>query len=264
MKFKIFQLVFLLLTMVACNQSELIDDEIQKCSADEASLPQRSVQDAINIACNVKGISNTKARTANYSVKAITKHYSRSSQNDTLIYVVQFEDDGFVLISKPTTVEPIIAVIEDGDFDGIETRQNESFQSLLANAAMYVATTSNINRPSTKPIDPIPTYYYDTIYHENKKVGPKIDVCWNQRWPENIYAPNKVAGCGPVAVAMALSYFEQPKSLALTFNNADKDIINLDWANLKKIRDPTSPRSQTMLKLLFTIILVPIWRFIKI
>lgn len=88
-------------------------------------------------------------------------------------------------------------------------------------------------KATIKPFDPIPTFYYDTTFINNK-VEPRVKVKWNQYWPENLFCPNKLAGCGPVAVATVLSYFEYPKTLTLDYDGADKKSISIDWSQIKK------------------------------
>lgn len=250
---KIYLIVSFLLVLTACSQNEMPEMPSQP-QLSEVSIPGRSVADAIEIACSVKDIPSTMSRSdLNVSVKAITRNSSRSESSDTLIYVVEFEDNGFVLVSKPMTVKPVLGIVEEGAFDDAATQSNEGFQDVMSNAKLYVEAISTASSSGPLPIDPRPVFYNDTTV-VSEKVPARIKAKWNQYWPENIYAPNKVAGCGPVAMAMILSYFEEPKTMPLTFDGADKSILALDWTKLKKhvtslaYKNPSESRITTHLK----------------
>lgn len=63
---------------------------------------------------------------------------------------------------------------------------------------------------------------------------PRCKVQWGQEYPEGIFCPNKISGCGVTASAQLLSYFELPKSIKLSYDAADQDSINLNWAFIKR------------------------------
>ena len=51
------------------------------------------------------------------SLRILGSNPSRSEEDDTLIYVVEYENnEGFALISAKKTTEPILAVVNDGNF----------------------------------------------------------------------------------------------------------------------------------------------------
>lgn len=227
MKLKVLFMLFVLL-LTACGQNE--DLRIPEQTKPER-IRGRSVDEAIEIACSVKDAVSADSRNNNtVKVKILTNNASRSEVLDTLIYIVEFEDNGFVMVSKPMTVKPILGIIEEGAFDDFSTVTNPGFQNLITNAKSYVESASSGFSPI---VDIRPFYYNDTIYFFNQ-IKPRVTVKWNQGWPENIYTPNKLAGCGPVAMGMVLSFFEKPKQMALTFSGADKSNITLNWASLKK------------------------------
>lgn len=78
----------------------------------------------------------------------LTTKNSRSSNTDTLLYVVDLEDEqGFVVIAANRAVEPIMAVTEKGSFDSPEVQSNEGFQSFMAAANNYVSNDTFNLRP---------------------------------------------------------------------------------------------------------------------
>ncbi len=247
MKHKIFLPLFVLL--VACSS----EDNLQQMEAIEESSSMteiRSIETAIRIAD--KAISQNKGESrailsANpCDVKVITSNKSRSENADTLIYAINYgKDNGFVLVSAPCSVEPIIAITDEGEFGDAETEANESFQYALQAAKDYVSQTAADsggggfipNGPDTP--EPLIKYFYSDTITYNVLIPKKLEVEWGQTWPENIYCSNGYAGCAIVAVAQICSYFELPKSLTLTYDGHDKDILQLDWTEIKKHKKST-------------------------
>lgn len=91
-----------------------------------------------------------------------------------------------------------------------------------------------------RPLDPIlPIQRFEDIeiWEVNTSQSPLIEVQWEQGWPENIFAPNGIAGCTPIAIAQFLSVFEKPNSITYSFPNRDIENETLNWTSLKKHKD---------------------------
>ena len=113
------------LALTACQSYEadspMPDDEtlteLQLIGSAETYSKMRTAQDAVDIANSVMSRINGQARsshiiTASEAIVIRSKIKSRSDA-DTLMYAVNFGDnEGFVLVSAPTLVEPIIALTE--------------------------------------------------------------------------------------------------------------------------------------------------------
>jgi hypothetical protein len=198
----------------------------------------RSVQDAIDIAKMLRKTENARSWSL-ITEKDVTVVCSdkngRSSENDTLLYVVNYgNNQGFTIISSPYEAEPIIAMVDEGDFNSEETSSNENFQYILDTSKRYVsASVSKLDTTLNKFTQYIPVPDPDTIYYPTVKTK-RVSVEWNQTWPENMYFNGYYAGCIPVAIAQACSYFECPSSLSLTFPEKDCSSISFDWSNIKK------------------------------
>lgn len=160
--------------------------------------------------------------------KVISNSQTRSEGSlDTLLYVFNFQDDqGFAVVSAKYNAGGLIAVTESGNYDAC-LEENEAFAEYMANAINYVA--SSTDSTSSRVREPF-VIESDTAV---SRVGPYVRVKWNQAYPEGVFYPNGIAGCGNVAVLQIMSYYQYPTQIELTYPNADSTIINLEWARMK-------------------------------
>lgn len=242
---KIILLLVISLFFASCSQD--FEQSVANYTDDKEAIQNSSIrteQDAIDIVNNLLADSSfgvKRSRTTKIAaVHAVTSNRSRAIC-DTLMYAVDLgEDEGFVLVSAPLTVDPILAITEAGSFDGEETLQNRAFQSALARAKMYVARSSGsgiIIPPTPEDTTPFvikPRFYYDTVKVEESVIPNMLDTKWGQRWPMNEYCPNKIVGCVPLAVAEVLSAFNVVNTYSYTFVERDVDSEVVDWGVLKK------------------------------
>jgi hypothetical protein len=204
----------------------------------KAQAKRRSVTEALQIANNYYHSGSSMSRAASSAtVQDLTvirdKVNSRSTGNDTLMYAVNNPDgDGFLLISAPENVTPIIGIIEEGQYEDPETAENESFQYAMALAGSYISRfdTLTVNN-GLEVIQPV--VMADTI-HSIILSSRRINVNWDQGWPGNMFCPNGKSGCLPICMAMLCSYFEKPQSISLTYSDRDQDEVILNWSEIKK------------------------------
>lgn len=240
-------LLSLITVLTCCTDSTddlQIADQLKSGAPTEAYY--RTAEEAHNIVLSAlqggEGNCRSSCSTRIKSVKLISGNASRAG-NDSLVYAVDFEDDsGFALVAAPKTVEPLLALVENGNSDSYATLTNENFQLALDMILSYVKAKSdnaqnelNGNQTVTQePLIPVPgpAYYTDTIM-PLAKTEPLIKVCWGQYWPENIYCPNKVAGCVPVAIAQMLSFYDTPLIIKYTYPGKDLALEALSWTGLK-------------------------------
>lgn len=228
------------LSAIGCSDDNLVNH--QKIEH-EYMNKLRSAEDAVNIARDILS-SNYESRTNNVtisSVHTILSDQSRSSKPDTLIYAVDIENNGgFILIAAPKNVEPVLAIIDQGAYNDPENIENKVYQQTLSQLLQTVATQkediSNLPITPGGPFDPIlkPYEYWDTVKIKEVFLPTPIETAWNQRWPENIYSPNGIAGCVPVAIAQILTYFESPKSISYSYPDHDINNETLNWSEIKK------------------------------
>lgn len=199
----------------------------------------RSVDEATNIAINAYfdfyGV-NSRSNNINVSnVKTIVNKHSRSNASDTLLYVVNFENDnGFAIISAKNEIMPILAVVEKGNFDPQEKTDNPGFNMFLDHAICFSSGGGFVPDPPVTPEKRIEfKIECDTIEDSG---SPLIKSQWGQ---EGFFAQEcplqKYAGCSAVAAAQILGWGVKPESFQLTYPNRKNDILNnLDWDKLVK------------------------------
>ena len=221
-------LVFMLVATFASCSEEM--DSVEYPEFTSSHL--RSYSEAIEIA--QRGISmlegNSGTRSENGTrrkidmngFKCVTSKPTRSGDVDTLLYVVNFEDNqGYAIVSARRDVEGLLAVTESGTYDPLHKSENEGLN-------MFMDLASGYEFGPLIPIpgpEPIVSRYYK---------GPYITVRWGQRWPEGYFCPNGVAGCANTAMAQILSYYEYPTGIALTYPEADTTYQQLDWSSIKE------------------------------
>lgn len=239
---KLFYLIAATALVISCSDDGLFNSEQTEKNPTKISL-NRSVDDAISIAKNILSSRGTISRSDinidKSAVHVIDAPVSRSGSSDTLLYAVDMgEDNGFVIVSAPKTVEPIMAIIDKGSYNDPANLQNEAYQQTLDIIKNNVHKAAIIDRPIEQDTFKLGlitdlAYYWDTtdIYRLHQ---PTVEIALGQTWPENIFADNHVAGCVPVAIAQLFSVFEQPTSMNYTFSSRDINSESLNWSEIKK------------------------------
>lgn len=248
--FKYFALIALFGASTACSSDE------PTLKIDNGSDPQnpnfikRTPEQAIklvrSLSENNKPASRSDESALQYnkvvdesSLQIIGNAKSRSGEpTDTLIYAVNYSNnDGFVLVSANANTEPILAIVDKGSFDENRSTDNESFEAYLNMAKSYVVNSAGGGGPNPPgPITPNPEHLTlmwknDTIEHFYCQ-EPRIKVQWGQYWPANIYCPNKVGGCTPLAIAQALTLTRTIDCIDLQFPERDLTWTSLDWNDM--------------------------------
>lgn len=221
----------IILSLGACSNA----DEIISSSPDK-NLTQSAIRsnfDAETIAINAVnsffGQSSDSRSSENRKVKEVIAYVentpSRSNSSDTLMYVVNFEDDGgFVIVPSSKAAEDYLVVTELGNYNPYERSDNEGFEQYMDATKDYLSQLSTQEDFIEVPID-------TTDY---KQVGPLHDYKWGLELPEGKYCPNNIAGCVPLAIVFAMSYCELPTTMTYQFSEKDIDFEILNWTNIKK------------------------------
>lgn len=232
--------------MTACSQIE----EPQTNPKDDKSVINselRSAAEAVQIAERVinndKNATRSSLKVKASSVKPVIGASTRSI-SDTLLYAVDFENNqGFALVSANRNIEPILALTDCGSFDDPANKTNENYQCAL-NQVLAYSINPPTNTTPTRPLTPIPVPR-DTTITETKN-HPIIKIALNQKWPEGMYCPNYIAGCGPVAVAQILSAFERPNQISYTYSTRDKESESINWPLLKQHKKSDGSKSNAI------------------
>lgn len=165
--------VFLLpLLMMSCgNFEELTLEESNKDISEFSHV--RSLDEAINIAESALSYGNPTSR-GHVKLNRANAHLilgecSRSANGDTLMYAIDIDNDGgFILVSAPRNIEPIMAIIDNGSYSTNESNTNAAYIQTINSMKDYISEQSTLS--SRFPTDttirlPIITdlaFYYDT------------------------------------------------------------------------------------------------------
>ena len=192
------------------------------------SLKYRSLMEAIDEANNSfnQFFPETKSSREIDSAFFVTSNIS-----DTLLIVVNYSNNsGFALVAAEQSETPILGIFERGSF--LDSYNNNPafklcYEEILANQAD--AQKKHLTTRSSEES-------YDNVVStitSNKSLGPFVTVNWGQRAPFNLYCPNSIAGCTPIAIAQAMSYFEYPNALSITYTDTIASPIRLNWREMK-------------------------------
>lgn len=153
-------------------------------------------------------------------IAVITNGISRSGSSDTILSIVNYSDnEGFVIIDNKH--KEILAVSDNGEIDPKDI-ENLGVRIFLNKAIDY----SLNNREDT-----IIEIVDSGMIEFTDFVEPRCPYPWGQEYPAGELCPNKVAGCSPLALAIALSYFEKPQVLVLKHD--DNSRRRISWRNMK-------------------------------
>ena len=251
---KIFLFLSVVAGYVACSSDGLRENAVQESTplTEQYDPNRRSFAEAVQIAQNsinmleedkavTRGIAPVRKLNLKDGVKTFRKAGTRSdeanSDNDTLLYVFNFEDNqGFSIVSASRHAEGLIAVVEEGSYDPAVPTGNPGFDTYMNMAKAYVAYKdkegSEKEATLTRGINQYPIYkhVYDTVFYQN--IAPRIYVRWGQKKRMGQYCPNNICGCSNTAAAQIMSYYKYPYGRALSYSGADTSYTLFDWDNM--------------------------------
>lgn len=191
----------------------------------------RSIDEAVQIAKNSyqdfygRSSRNTSAPVCSKENCFVVRgRSSRGMANDTILYVINFDnDEGFALINPMENKTPLLGISEEGHYNPEEGTENENFEFFMENLTNYITMPGN-------PLDPpiIPIFRPHTV----DSINPKVKVLWGQHSPYGDECSNGIAGCANTAMAMIISYFEFPQVLQLTYPNHPQYSVIFNWDEL--------------------------------
>lgn len=242
MKKKLFYLFPLLsfVFLLGCKEDEPKNHEDDEYYS--LSIYKVPVSDALKIAdeifANIEESKTKSLRNVN-SIEYVTTHQTRSNKIDTTLYVVNYADNrGFAILAADKRLPSIYAISDEGNISISDTIENK----VLAEWVKYlnydvIESIKNFDeehktRGWEDEFEP-PTFgdrkvtYYSRIYPMIEKYPSR----WDQRSPYNYYCPysdtynvKSLVGCGPLACAQIMSYYEWPESL-------DGETIDWEYIN---------------------------------
>lgn len=205
---------------------------------------KRSYEEALKVAeQSISIISDKQTRSANdnrtidiKSQKYITsriKTRSGSDIRDTLMYVFNFTNNkGFAIVSANLNTEALIAVTDKGYYDPEEEQDNQGFALYIEMAKDYI---SNADTMGLKK-DPLRAHVLHRYVEEvisDDAIGRLINLDWGQQGVEGTLCPNGICGCGPLAMAMSMSYYEYPLSMQMNYDSINIHNATFDWSSMK-------------------------------
>lgn len=197
------------------------------CSTEEEvvlkriSSDNRSLEDVENIARRSydvffgdKTTRGSQQTVGISSVKAVRSRDTRLGASDTLLYVVNFEDDkGFALVSASTGTDALLGISDEGNYNPESGTENENFQLFVDRSLEFV--TSPPTGPSTigpfPEVCPTDSFMLKSPFLETiDESSPKIEFKWGQGYPYGMYCRNGKASCKSVAAAMIIAHYNFP------------------------------------------------------
>jgi len=213
-----------------CTLSACTDDEglkMPSAAEQQPTLMTRVVELAQQAYVDCYPTSSRDGNVAfyEYDVLPITMVNSRAAVPDTLFYVVnEANGNGFVALTAGVRPE-ILAVSDNGSVEDVNNIDIPGLKMFFDAASNYsISKSSSIGDGR---LDPLPYIKESILYEIVNITPPRCKTKWGQRFPEGIYCPNGLSGCTITATAQALSYFEVPSEINLTYPNSD--LTNLLW-----------------------------------
>lgn len=197
---------------------------------------KRSLSEAIDIALRSLSLiegqgSRSGGRTIDMdNIAYVCDRSTRAADNDTLMYIVNFDDnEGYAIVSANRNTEGLIAITEKGHLNSDCMTENPGLDIYLDNIKNQIKRV-----PPFIPDDGPEMFKkrIDTI--DITYSSPKLITKWGQDWPYHIYCGGSQAGCAITAAAQISAYYEYPTSISLTFENATKPVEILDWTDIKE------------------------------
>lgn len=143
---------------------------------------------------------------------------------DTIMYIVNFEyEKGFMLVAADKRTEPVLALIEEGNysFEDLRKEKNEGF-------LMFLRQTAKMD---TEDIEKGGSGSYPGEWEVTNKKEPLLKTKWSQEYPYCEFCPNKTSGCVPIAVAQILSYY-QPFDFIRCVKNGTEISTRTNWKQI--------------------------------
>lgn len=200
----------------------------------------RTPEEAIAIAegsySNFFKTASRSSISANKNVIAVPSHSfgSARSGNDTVLYIVNFEDNkGFAIVNAIKSGNELLGISDQGNYDQFDRNANppglemllDDYQNASREAMNRAAIRDSVSRPPLIYEDW--EFVTDTLF--NELVEPKVKANWSQGGLFGEYCSNYIVGCGPLALGAGLTVFKPFQSLQLTFPGKPASQVSLPW-----------------------------------
>ncbi len=211
--------------LMCCSCSQLSKESEASVLVYTSSSSDQKIEE---LATAIRGAFFPETKATSYDVQEISYLLSGT---DTLAISVDFSNDnGFVVISQ-TDLTPL-CVMTGGSL-------NYALENIPAFRLSFDTLLEELSIPTPGPIDPIDTTFTSIVpllinQFISASVSPLIEVNMHQGYPFNMFTPNGLAGCTPIAIAQAFSVYDYPDSIDVTFSESAISNLYLSWNDMKQ------------------------------
>ncbi len=212
------------------------------CKKDEQTMDKTNSQASFVTEQTAFLVSNNfrneikPSRTATSTEKNI---FSINKDSQPIMYVINYKEGGFTIISAENRIEPILAFSEEGEFAKENTKYPEGLKTWINHFGEIISYVRTNNIACPPEISAIWNNYTKTPSTDSRAATPSDDVCegldelritvgpflsteWHQEDPFNASLPmiekengsfmHAFVGCVPIAVAQVLKYHHHPNN----------------------------------------------------
>jgi hypothetical protein len=222
----------------ASQQSELVSLAQEALTSVDSDLQSRDVKGASVLPILKSDMENEEVVSRSYS----------DILPDTLLYVVNFaKEKGWAIIANNAFYNGIVAMADNGSFQPIRDLANPGIKIFLQGCIQALCnhnmTVDSLPEDflASLTVDPSLSSAEadDSEWETVGSYAPTINAEWGQGSPYNTYCftptgEQALAGCGPIAVAQLLTYYQYPT----TING-----YSIPWASIGKY---STPRERTL------------------
>ena len=150
---------------------------------------------------------------------------------EPIMYVFNNEDNmGFTVVAANKTVDPLIAVTEQGNYTYGNSSGVEPFDLYIEELSSQLMSLPEPIPLPDQPIVPTPVYLVDTLYYNYSKVDAMLTTKWGQSGIYGKLCPNGLSGCSNTAAVQIMAHHRHPDILFTTYRGANNfDAIVVDW-----------------------------------
>ena len=247
----LFAITLVLLFSISCEKRGMISSEKEE----NTSCNVRPVEDALSdldmFFLGLNGDADTKSMAVHkYDRKGVTV-FGRNSMSlatksdeempnlpDSLLYIVNFTDDGYAVLSADTRYSESIHCVVDSGQISIDDFNNSL--SLLLDGNLVIPDSlivpSIIISASLKGVIPVDNGDFpDAPPGEEIKYGPLVTTKWGQREPFDRFCDGHAAGCCTIAVGQIIVANRIAPSMVF-------DGVTCSWNNLCSVQNYTYPQ----------------------
>ena len=216
-------ILIVVLLLIGCQDNDFENSSENVSSSEHNQSSTISIEEAKAIAINFLNKIEPTTRSMGCDVSDVLVWHSKEFTNttrstrfvselpDTMIYIVNFENEqGYVLVSAKRKCSGVLAYIEEGHFAPTEEIDNPGFKIFLNGVSKLLADNTRDMGfgGGLMPHDPVPMIL---------SIPKLIQTKWHQRSPFNDQCPvingdHCLAGCGPIATAQVIAYYQTPAS----------------------------------------------------